>query len=234
MIDFMREYISNLMRWVWLVVLLTFIGGVASAYITVTGYIPQYKASVTLLVSAQGYDPVTQQTYMDIMVGQQLVKEYKEIMVSRTVAKAVIEELGLNDIDTGELSENVSVNIVEGTRILEVSVASGSPQMAARLANSFSRVFAEKITNIVKLQNVAVIDPAEEPVQPVDPGHKKNIAIGALAGLLAGVFIVYLIEELDETIKTREDIEKDLGIKILGTIPRIKRKRAGANGYKKA
>ena len=49
-----------------------------------------------------------------------------------------------------------------------------------------------------------------------------NVAIAAVLGVMIGLFVVFLIEYLDNKIKTPQDIEKHLGLPILGVIPNEK------------
>lgn len=222
----MRVRISGFVRRIWLILLLAVTGAGIAAYSSITTYVPRYKSSVTMMVVSERdeHEPAAQQAYADILAGQQLVKEYKEIIKSRSLAKTVIKDLGLKGTRPEELIQNVSVSLVDETRILEVTVSDSSPESSAKLADCVGRVFMEKVLEVMKVQNIAVIDAAEVPAGPVEPQHKKNTAVGGFAGLLLGSLIVYLMEELDETIKTPGDVEKYLGIKVLGTIPRVRRK----------
>ncbi|WP_024831340.1 polysaccharide biosynthesis tyrosine autokinase [Ruminiclostridium josui] len=207
-----------------IILLLGSLGCGISAYISLTTYIPQYKATATIIAINEVNSSAIQQTYADILAGQQLVKEFKEIIRSKSVTEKVIEELKLYNMSPEELAKDVTVKLVSDTRIIEIEVLSVSPKTSAKLANSFTEVFKEKIQEIMKEQNIVVIDKAEEGSKPVEPQHKKNVVIGGCTGLLMGFLIVYLRQELDKTVKSTEDIEKLLEVKVLGVIPKSKKK----------
>ena len=57
------------------------------------------------------------------------------------------------------------------------------------------------------------------PSSPIKPKKQLNIAIAAFIGIMVGLGIVFLIEYLDNTIKTPEDVQKHVGIPVIGTIP---------------
>lgn len=67
--------------------------------------------------------------------------------------------------------------------------------------------------------NVSVVDPAEVPGQPYSPRTALNILLGLIGGLLGGAALAFLIEQLDESIMAPHDLEKKLGISLLGSIP---------------
>lgn len=71
----------------------------------------------------------------------------------------------------------------------------------------------------VGTNNVSVVDRAERPVQPVAPRPLINLALAGLLGLMAGAAVVFLLEFLDESLKTPIDVENKLGLPLLGSIP---------------
>ena len=87
------------------------------------------------------------------------------------------------------------------------------------IANKVAEVFKQKVVELMDVENVQVIDRAEVPISPVKPKKELNIAIATFIGLMTGLGIIFLIEYLDNTIKTPEDIEKHLGLPVIGTIP---------------
>lgn len=67
--------------------------------------------------------------------------------------------------------------------------------------------------------NVSVVDPAELPDRPYSPRTNLNILLGLIIGLLSGAAVAFLLEQLDESIMAPHDLEKKLGIPLLGSIP---------------
>lgn len=89
-----------------------------------------------------------------------------------------------------------------------------------------------RIQEAQKTPNVRVIDPALRPVQPVKPKKKLNMAIAGFLGLFVGCGLAFVIEFLDTTIRTRQEVEAQLGLPVLGQIPQfaVVSRRAAANG----
>jgi capsular exopolysaccharide synthesis family protein len=69
---------------------------------------------------------------------------------------------------------------------------------------------------------VQIIDRAEVPVEPVSPKKKLNLILAAVFSLIGGVGLAFLLEYLDDTIKTHEDIEKYIKLPVLGVVPSVK------------
>ncbi|MEO5595571.1 MAG: polysaccharide biosynthesis tyrosine autokinase, partial [Lysobacteraceae bacterium] len=74
----------------------------------------------------------------------------------------------------------------------------------------------------VATNNISVVDPAEVPGSPYKPNLPRNLALALLGGLLLGGMLALGFEFLDDTLKTPADIEKHLGLAVLGLIPKLK------------
>lgn len=72
--------------------------------------------------------------------------------------------------------------------------------------------------------NIQVLDKAEAPLFPFKPNLSLNSAIGALAGLVLGLALIFLLESMDDTIKYTDEVEKLLNLPLMGVIPKVKEK----------
>ena len=75
------------------------------------------------------------------------------------------------------------------------------------------------VAGAVGTNNVAIIDRAQLPGGPFQPSLKKNLQIWLLLGLVAAAAAIALFEILDDTFKSPEEIEEQLGLAVLGIIP---------------
>lgn len=85
-----------------------------------------------------------------------------------------------------------------------------------------------RITEAMKTSDTRVIDRAITPTTPVKPKVKLNVAIAAFLGLFVGIGLAFLLEYLDTTLKTKEDVERVLGLSVLGQIPRFEDAASGS------
>ncbi|NLY43931.1 MAG: lipopolysaccharide biosynthesis protein [Clostridiaceae bacterium] len=214
----LREYLQIIRKRMWIVVSLTLVSAIASAIISFFLLEPIYQSNTTLYVGKKA-DSQESLAYNDLLLSNQLVKDYRELVKSRLVARTVIEELKLQGMTAGQLAAKLSVNLKNDTRLIEITAQDPDPQLAALIANKVAEVFKEKVVELMDVENVQVIDKAEVPVSPTKPNKKLNIAVAAFVGLMAGLGIIFLIEYLDNTIKTPEDVQKHLDLPVIGTIP---------------
>lgn len=215
----LKQYLNMIYKKLWLVIALPLAVALATAYISYFVLDRIYESNTTLYVINKKADDQSMITSNDLLVGQQLVKDYRELIKSRTVTAAVINELQLNGMSSEHLAEKISVGSKNDTRIIEIKVQDIDPQRAARIADKVGDVFISKVIDLMKVENVSVVDRAQTSSTPIQPRPLMNVIIALLAGLMAAVGIIFLFEYLDDTIKTSEDVEKYLGLTVLGTIP---------------
>lgn len=77
------------------------------------------------------------------------------------------------------------------------------------------------VTAVVATNNVSVVDTAMPPTAPSGPKLLLNLAIAALLGLGFGILAAFILEALDESLATPEDVETKLGVPVLGAVPRL-------------
>lgn len=183
----------------------------------------EYETFTTLIVGKpKDYKGDNSIEYNDLILNQRLVSTYGEIVKMRVVADKVINNLNL-PISYNQFGQKVSVNLVKDTEIIKLKVVDKDPVLATEIANETARVFMDSVVDIMLVENVQVIDEAQVPMNPISPRPVLNMAIAGVLGLMLGVFIAFLLEFLDDTIKTEKDIEKNLDLPVIGTIPIFKK-----------
>jgi non-specific protein-tyrosine kinase len=241
----------------------------------------------------QNVDPST----TDFLTSEKLAQTYSEIVRRQPALQATVEALNL-PITWQQLKGNVSVRLVQGTQLIEISVEDTVPERAqatadelarqlirqsptspenaaatqhkefvqrqlddlqskmdageARLvemerdlAAAFSNQEAQKIqdqmttlqsqintwqSNYAQLLSflgqtspnyLSVIEPAQLPGTPVQPKTRQNVLLAAVVGLMIAGGVAFLLEYLDDTIKTPDDVAGALGLTTLGSIIRL-------------
>ncbi|TGE39724.1 lipopolysaccharide biosynthesis protein [Desulfosporosinus fructosivorans] len=218
----LRQYWEVLRkRWI-IVVILPLIAALTSGIISFYVIKPVYQASTTLIVGKKaaesGQAAVQMLDNSVLQANLQLAKTYATIAQSRTVEQNVIKDLDL-PLTVGALDSMISINPVKTTEILEIQVSNIDPVLAASIANSMAQEFSKAVIEIKKVDSVSIVDSAVTPDKPVKPNKTLNVLIAFVVGLMASVGVVFLLEYIDNTIKTSDDVEKLLGIPVLGVIP---------------
>jgi len=218
----LRQYWEMLRkRWV-IVVVLPLIAALTSGIISFFVIKPVYQASTTLIVGQKASDSTKAAAQMldnnVLMANQQLAKTYATIAQSRTVEQNVIKGLNLS-LTVEELDNLISITQVKTTEILDIQITNTDPELAKTIANSMAQEFSKAVIEIKKVDSVSIVDPAVTPDKPVKPNKKLNVLIAFVVGLMASVGLIFLLEYMDNTVKTSDDVEKLLGIPVLGVIP---------------
>lgn len=220
----LREYFGIIKKRFWIIALITVIAAVVSGIISFFMLKPVYEAKSTLIVNTEKNEETQMITGDQFSVTQKLAVTYGEIIKSRAVLEDVIKNLKL-DNEYEELAKNVTVSPVKDTQIISISVQDTNKQKARDIANEIPKVFAKEAKRITKANDIQVIDKAILPQSPIKPNKMMNMAIAAVLGAMIGLFVVFLIEYLDNKLKTPQDIEKYLGISVLGVVPNEKLER---------
>ena len=183
---------------------------------------PKYQATTSLLLatnSAQNAAGVDSSiTTTDVTLNSKLVSTYSKLVKSDKVVRTVISNLSLK-MEEATLKKIVSVTAAEDTEFIEVSVKYEDPALATKIANEMAKVFIENVKEFYGVENVHVVDAAEVPQAPYNINHVKDIIIFAFIGAVVAVMYVFVLNMLDSTIKSEEDIEKISGLTVLASIP---------------
>ena len=191
---------------------------IASGIISFFLLSPVYETKTTLIVNTEQVNETNTITGDQLNVTQKLTLTYGEIIKSRTVIDEVIQALNL-DMEYGEVSKMITVSPVKDTQIIAITVQDTNPQRAADIANTIPRVFTKEVKRITKANSVEVIDKAVVAENPIKPNKIMNIAIAGVLGVMIGLFIIFVLEYMDNKIKAPQDIEKYIELPILGVIP---------------
>ena len=184
---------------------------------------PEYKSSVTILLVADENKTNKELTQTDLNINNGLISTYSSIAKSTNVVQKTIENLELN-MSASSLQKKVDAKQIDSTQFLKISVTNANPELAKNIANELAQVFTQQIKEIYNLQNISIVDEAEVESTPCNVNHMKDIIMFAFAGLFLAMVSVVAIFMFDDTIKSEEDIEKNVKLKAIGTLPVDKEK----------
>jgi capsular polysaccharide biosynthesis protein len=217
----LKKLLETFKRRLWLIVLLTVGAGLISGLVSYFYLTPVYEASTQILVN-QKNDNQNLYNQNQLQTDVQLINTYNVIIKSPAILDEVVKELNLK-VTTDQLNQKIKVASQTDSQVINLSVQDTNPGQAAQIANTIAGVFQTKVPKIMNVDNVSILAKADVlPHQaPVKPNKKVNIAIGVVVGLMAGLGISLLLEYLDHTVKTDQEIEQLLGLPVLGVIGMI-------------
>jgi polysaccharide export protein, MPA1 family len=196
-------------------------GGIAFGYSSFVVK-PEYTSTTRIYVVNRNQGDKPGLTNQDLQAGSYLVKDYREIILSQDVLEKVVADQNLN-IDAKTLARKVRVTVPADTRIVSISVRDGVPEEASRIANALREVAAEKIIAVTRVSDVTTLEEARPALSPSSPNIRRNTILGVGAGAGLVIFVVLLVELLDDRVKRPEDIEEIMHISLLGVIPNLEK-----------
>lgn len=204
-----------LFRKLWLIIAVGVISACAVAGYTFLRVEPTYTSTSSILVLTK---ETTLTSLADLQLGSQLTKDYTLLITSRPVLDQVIETLGL-DMNYKQLKRCVAIENPEDTRILYVSVTLNSAKQAKAVVDELAKASSEYIGDKMEVTPPKVIETGEVSGSKTGPNISKNAIIGFMAGAMLVCIVIVVLELLNDSVQSEEDIEKYLGIPTLAVVP---------------
>lgn len=205
-------------RWIMIVAITlaaTLVSGILSFFVID----PVYETSTKVFIGKEESDDAAYNS-SDINMYQQLLQTYAQAIKTKDLSARALKGLDY-DLEASDVLGGLTVNPIASTQILEIKYKSKEPKEAMDVLKNVTNEFIVTAKELVPNGNVRVIEEVELPENPVSPNKKMNIAIAFLLGFMVSVGLVFLLEYLDNTYKNKDQLEKELDIPVLGTIPDV-------------
>ena len=130
---------------------------------------------------------------------------------------------GKDEIEYSVIKSSLRVNSNEDTCAVSLSSTTTNPALSALIVTAAYECMQDHINENFKVESIIVgqVDYGKVPRSPSNIHYFRNMAIGAVIGLVAICAILLAFYVFDDKIKTPDDIEKHLGLSVLGEIPEI-------------
>lgn len=229
----LRELFAVLRKRVALIVIVTVLATLVSGVVSYSFLKPVYQSSTQILVSRAAAGSLSSIAGIDLDNDAKYIETYNVILKSPYILDQVIKALKL-DTTAQELNSSINVTQEGESQVISIAVQNENPVEAVKIANEVAKVFHDEIRPLMGIDNIHILSPAEFPENPVPikPQPVLNMAIAFVVGLMASVGVAFLLEYLDNTIKSEQDIEKLLGIPVLGVINTINLEEDGKSKNK--
>ena len=229
-----KDIITLLLSHIWLIIVMTILGAGAAFGISKFLLPLQYSSHITMYV--QSYTGITENanSVNNISNSKQLVNTYMEVLKDDAVMNAVAEKLS-KQFEENVLSQNFTINdsgkitpasirsclaisSVIDTSAVKVTATAKNAEVAAAICNDLTQVAPQYVEEAVGVGSINTIDTAKVYNTPVAPNTMKNTMIGAVAGFMLIVLIIFLIDFFDNTIKDTDALGKKYNKAIIGDI----------------
>ncbi len=225
--------IKSLWKRMGLIIFTGIIAAVLTFGIFAFGVDPEYSSSIMLYVNNSSFSLGNTSfsiSSSEITAAQSLVKTYGEILNNRTTLERVIEKTKVK-YDYKDLSEMIESSLSNDTEIMRVTVTTGDPYEAAKIANCIAEVLPVRISEIIDGASMEVVDAAIPNLEKVAPDITKFTVIGFVLGVLLAVVLVVISTLLDDTIHDEEYVIKTYDYPILAKVPNLLHSGAKQRGY---
>ena len=184
-----------------------------------------YAASSSgFVTSGSGGDPGLDS--LNDSLSKSRAASYVVLATDRATASIVIDDLGL-DTSPEELVGDIDAAQTPDTVIISIAARAGTPAKAQELADAWVRALAQRVEDIEaggsgqQGMRIEVSESAQLPTSPVSPQVERNVLLGAAFGALLGLGYAVVRTLLDRRIRSSEDVERDTGVAVVGSVPDI-------------
>lgn len=201
------------------------VAGAAVGYVT-TSRTPDYTATATIYVGAVNLGADETQLFAQAGLDD-VVASFAAMIPSPVIAQKAINETHV-DRYSGEVAASTVAVVEPSTSLIAVSVTDVNAATAIRLANGVSNAFVNQVSQYQSSDTAPTGTRPNEPayvfqnaVSAVESstGLIRALILGILFGLIIAVLAILLLDYLDVTIKSPEELERRVGLPVLGIIP---------------
>ncbi|WP_379137790.1 YveK family protein [Paenibacillus sp. sgz500958] len=206
----LKELVGTVTRRLWILIVSTILLGSLGGLISAIPVTPMYSASARIMLTAGT---------------PELIGTLRALIKEPVVMGRAIQESGLQ-MTENQLRARIAVQSVDTSVITLVSAIDSDPEAAAMLANAVANAFIEEAKGLLyydgaKLMSPATVDPS---ALPINPASNRALYLGILGGIALGIGLIFLVDSLDDSVRSGRNLESKLGIKCLGEVPSIRRK----------
>lgn len=213
------ELMQALKEKIALILVATMLAAGLSWFISAALLPKKYEASVNMIVNTRT-EIVGIVTSDSISSAQDLVDTYAIIIKSNKVLNKVIDQLGLT-MSYEELSEMISVDPIRNTQVMKIAADCSDAELAVRIVQTISEIAPSIVADAVEAGSCKVVSDVYTTGRPVSPNTVKNTIVGAALIFVLACAAVVLRDLLHDYIIDESDLEKKLGLTVIGVIPDV-------------
>ncbi|WP_440603774.1 YveK family protein [Bacillus sp. GB_SG_008] len=209
----LKNLFAVIRRRLWIMVVLTLTITLVGAAYSIFLKTPLYTSSARILIPANNDTMNT----LKVMINEPVVME--------KVAAELAAELDINR-SASALSGQISTESVQNSQIVRITVVDKDPELAAKIANTTAAVYKQEASSTLKFNDVSILSEATalKNSVPINIDHTNTIMIAFFVGLVLSIGFIFLLDSLDDRIKSERAIEKLLDIPTLGSISKMNKK----------
>jgi capsular polysaccharide biosynthesis protein len=226
------QYVLMVKKYLWLIILFCLLFTIPTAMYSSKNYVPIYQASTKLIVNkTMPPDPLgtgnEQIDFAAIGTNIQLINTYKEIIRTPAIMDKVAQRYPDLNLTSDELISKINVSDVNQTQVMSITAYDISYERAVKITTYVAKVFETELPKIMKIDNVAILSGAKQAANPSPINVKSNqyIILSFAASLVISIGMILVLESMNDTVKSEEEIRTILGTSTLALIPKARAKQ---------
>lgn len=226
----LKQYVQIVMKRWWLIAAVVIVAIIATGIKSYFFTTSIYQARATLIVNQSPQQAGVETLNLGMLQSNvMLINSYKKIVESAFIMDKVIEQNPNIGVTSDQLSSKVTVTSADESQVMDIIYSGSSYQQAAQIVNAVSEIFKEQIPNIMQVDNVTLLDKADEKDLPSSINNSPilNMLISFIVSLMLAVGIIFLLDYLDDTIKSETEMLQTLDLPVLALINKINKQDLG-------
>ena len=176
---------------------------------------PMYEAKTKLYVQESKNNVVD---LSSINLADKLTADYMQVFNNWHVHEMVITSLDL-PYSYRSIQRMSSVDILENSRFLELTVTSADPREAYNIAMAYAQIAPAFIEAKMETSRPNIFEEARIPTKPSSPNMTINVLLGTFLGAAIAIAIIFVQFVSDDRVRNAEMLQKRLGLATLGMVP---------------
>ena len=189
----------------------------------------EYESNVKIFIGKQKFKNITE-TYNneEINLYQRLITTYSEVIKSKKLINESIKGSKMNylqdkykNINYDLLMENLTVNPIANTQIIEIKYKSLNPQQSYDLLYSITENLISYSKELYPNVNITILEQVHVNLNQLMNKKLTIIGLGLILGLIVGIGGIIGVMYLNNTYKNQKSLEEEIGLTVIGVIPKI-------------
>ena len=189
----------------------------------------EYEANVKIFIGKQKFKNITE-TYNneEINLYQRLITTYSEVIKSKKLINESIKGSKMNylqdkykNINYDLFMENLTVNPIANTQIIEIKYKSLNPQQSYDLLYSITENLISYSKELYPNVNITILEQVHVNLNQLMNKKLTIIGLGLILGLIVGIGGIIGVMYLNNTYKNQKSLEEEIGLTVIGVIPKI-------------
>lgn len=223
----LRRYLTVLRRR-WVLILVSVVCGAMAGYLTVPSG-STYTAETTIYVGNRQFGEQGALSADQTQGVERVARTFAVMVASEPIARDALQQTGI-DASSAQVARRTTAGVIPGTTLIRISYYDADPARARAIANAISDALVEQVQTFepgttaggegeVPILPAYVFARADLPVVPQEKGALSRLLTGAVFGFVLAAGVAFLLDYLDITPRSPDDLERHVGLPVLGVVP---------------